>query len=277
MTKQINTQKSRHLSLGKDDYCPKCGTKMATIIEILGKKRKVPCLCECRKKEYERQLELDKQKERQLQLEKLRKYSLMDDAFFDCNFKNFKVDKYNKDIYKIGINYCKNWKDMKAQNVGMTFMGPPGIGKTFLTFCIANKLLEQFVPVIAISSINIINRIYESYGKFGEEGEVTIINQLKNADLLILDDLGAEHEGRKGKEKQIIYSIIDSRIRAKKPMIVTTNLNKQQLRNKLTGTDGIDRSYDRLLEVCPIIEIEGKSRRMESGDKKFDILTELLK
>lgn len=262
--------------MGKNDYCDECGTKKFTIVEIFGANRKVPCRCECAEEEYQKEKELDKQKEQQLKLEKLRNYSLMDKAFYDCNFTNFKIDKYNKDIYKLGLKYCEKWHQMKVENIGMTFMGPPGLGKSFLTFCMANKLLERFVPVIAISSINIINKIYESYGKFGEEGEVTIINQLKNADLLILDDLGAEHSGGKGKEKQIIYSIIDSRIRAKKPMIVTTNLNRKQLRIKLTGVDGIDRTYDRLLEACPIIEVEGPSRRMESGDKKFDILTSLL-
>lgn len=260
-----------------DDYCPKCHTKIFTIVNIPGLgKRKVPCICKCQQETNKKVAEEERKTEQRLQLEKLRKYSLMDNQFYNCNFDNYKVDNYNKDIYKIGLEYCKEWRRMKAENVGMTLMGPVGIGKSYLSFCIANRLLRKNVPVIAISSINIINRIYESYGKFGEEGEVAVINKLRNADLLVLDDLGAEHTSKNGKEKQIIYSIIDSRIRSKKPMIITTNLNRTQLRNKLIGADGIDRTYDRLLAVCPVIELEGKSRRMESGNKKFDILVSLL-
>lgn len=268
--------KSKHLSLEKHDYCPKCNTKMFTIVEILGRKKKVPCICKCQQEANRKALEEERKTEQRLQLEKLRKYSLMDKQFYNCIFENYEIDQYNKDIYKIGLEYCNEWRKMKSENIGMTLMGPVGIGKSYLSFCIANRLLRRNIPVIAISSINIINKIYESYGRFGEEGEVAVINKLRNADLLVLDDLGAEHTSKNGKEKQIIYSIIDSRIRAKKPMIITTNLDKKQLREKLIGTDGIDRTYDRLLAACPIIEIEGKSRRMSEGNEKFEILAGLL-
>lgn len=273
-----NTKKSNHLNLEDDDYCPKCHTKRFTIVNIPGLgKRKVPCICRCQQEANEKAAEKERKTEQRIQLEKLRNYSLMDKQFYICAFENFKIDQYNKDIYTIAINYCNEWTRMKKENVGMTLMGPVGIGKSYLSFCIANRLIRKNVPTIAISSINIINKIYESYGKFGQEGEVAIINKLRNADLLVLDDLGAEHSSKNGKEKQIIYSIIDSRIRTKKPMIITTNLNKEQLRDKLIGVDGVDRTFDRLLAACPVIEIEGKSRRMDEGNEKFEILVGLLK
>lgn len=151
-------------------------------------------------------------------------------------------------------------------------MANPGAGKSYMSFCIANELLSKGIPVIATSSINLINKIYESYRNYGDEGEVEIINQLKNASLLVLDDLGAEHDGRTGKEKQIIYSVIDLRIRANKPTIITTNLTPKQLEAKLTGTDGVTRTYDRIIEACPPIEVTGKSRRIEKHITKWILL-----
>ncbi len=244
------------------------------VVEFLGVKKRVPVACKCKSEEYEREKELERNKEKQRRLERLIAYSLMDASFKNCTFDNFLVGNNNQIIEKLALNYCKNWTKMKINNVGMLLMGKPGVGKTYLSFCIANELLSQYVPVIAISTIGLINKIFESYSKNGEEGEAHIINSLKNADLLVLDDLGAEHG--KDKTKQIIYSIIDSRIRAAKPMIITTNLNEQQLRKKLQLSDGIDRTYDRLTEVCPVIEVEGESRRIEAGNRKYKILETLL-
>ncbi len=260
--------------MGEDDYCSSCGKRTSMIVQFLGVKKRVPVACKCEIEKYEKQKELDRKNNQQQRLKRLIDYSLMDSNFRNYTFENFKIDKYNKQIYKMGINYCKNFKTMEKENVGMILMGPPGVGKSYLSFCIANELLDKCIPVIAISSIGIINKIFESYSKHGQEGEVHIINSLKNADLLVLDDLGAEYG--KEKTKQIIYSVIDSRIRNNKPMIITTNLDENMLRRKLASEDKIDRTYDRLTGVCPIVKIDGVSRRLEEGNRKYDILASLI-
>lgn len=257
--------------------CSVCEKKQEMIVNFLDTKKKVPVMCKCQEEEYELKKEEDLKKQKQLRLEKLRKYSLMDESFKSCTFDSFEVDDNNRKLFKIAKNYTKKWTEMKADGIGLMFYGPPGIGKSYMSFCIANDLIDRLVPVIAISTISLINRIYDSYGKWGDQGEIEIINSLNNADLLVLDDLGAEHSSRNGKEKQIIYSVIDGRSRNKKPTIVTTNLDLLQLKEKLTGTDGIARTYDRLVEVCQPIEVKGQSRRVISARKKQkDILNRLL-
>jgi len=62
----------------------------------------------------------------------------------------------------------------------------------------------------------------------------------------------------------------------KKPMIITTNLSLEGVKNKLTSKDGINKTYDRLMEMCTPIEIQERSRRAEAGKKKTLILKELL-
>ncbi|MCT4617855.1 MAG: ATP-binding protein [Marinisporobacter sp.] len=272
MNKMIHTQE---LELSSD-YCPKCKGKKSMIINILGKNRKVPVLCKCEKEEYERQKNLEENKEKLYKLQRLREHSLMDESFKSCTFENWKHDKENGKMYKIGVAYCNRWQEMKKKNMGFTFWGPPGTGKSYLSFCIANRLLKSYVPVIAISTIGIINRIYDSYKRYGESGEVAIIHSLKNANLLILDDLGAEYTSKLGKEKQIIYSILDARYRDKKPVIVTTNLNLKQLKEKLRGNDAVDRTYDRLLELAPPVEIKGTSKRIAVGKEKTQMIKNMI-
>lgn len=243
-------------------------------VEILGEKRIVGKRCKCEQEEYEKRQRLQESKEKQQRLDKLRAYSLMDKKFENCTFENFEINDKNKKMYKIGISYCKRWHEMKARNIGLLFYGGVGIGKTFLSFCVANKLLKNYITVIAISSIGVINRIYESYKKFGSEGEQQIINQLKNAELLIIDDLGAEY--KTDKSKQLIYSIVDSRYRDQKPLIITTNLSLGNLKKHLK-IDEIDRTYDRIIEMCIPVEFEGKSRRVDTNKEKTEILKSLLK
>lgn len=254
--------------------CPKCGGKKELIINIVGVEKKVPCLCHCESTEYQRLQEIEEKKQMMLRLEKLKSHSLMGEQFESCTFKNFEINNQSKGIYRLGKNYCDNWQDMKKNNMGLLLYGPPGTGKTYLAFCIANELLDNMIPVIAISSIGLLNRIKETYNTWGREGEVEIINNLKNASLLILDDLGAENNTVWAKEK--IYEIIDSRYRDKKPCIITTNLTREGLNKRLTGEDEISRTYDRIIEMCYPIEVRGRSRRVESAKEKEEIIKKLI-
>ena len=254
------------------DACPDCGGKRSMQVEAFGRTFTVPVMCPCMIEKRDQQEELDRKRDNQKRLESLRKHSLMDEAFFKTTFATAQIDKTQQNYYTIAKEYCDNWKEMKARNVGMTLIGSPGIGKTHIAFCIANELLNRCIPVIAISTINLINKVYESYGKFQEAGEVETIRTLQNADLLILDDLGAEHSGKTGKEKQIIYSVLDARLRNNKPLIITSNLTVDGLREKLRGSDGIERTFDRLIASSPIIEMNGTPRRVAIGDDKRKLL-----
>ena len=242
---------------------------------VLGKMVKLPIMCECEAEEYKLQRDLQDKKETILKLEKLRKHSLMDNRFKNCTFDNFIVEDSNKTYLNLAKKYVENFKEIKDSNMGLLFYGPPGTGKTYLAFCIANELMKGLTPVIAISSIGLLNQIKETYKKYGKEGEYEIINALKNASLVVLDDLGSESGTEWAREK--LYEIIDSRYRDNKPIIITTNLSQNELMNKLASGDGVNRTYDRIVEMCTQIEVKGKERRKIAGQIKQDRLRELLR
>jgi DNA replication protein DnaC len=237
----------------------------------------LPKNCKCGREEIERlneQDRLEKIKEDQRKLDKLKQFSMMDSQFYDCTFENYKVDEDNEKLYKLALKYCDHWEEMFKENIGIMFLGSQGIGKSFTSFAIANRLLSNMVPVIAISTIGLLERIKMTYKRYGDEGESEILYQLSNAKLLVLDDLGAENDTPWAKEK--LYEIIDTRDRQGKPLIVTTNLTKEQLQNKLIGSDGVNRTYDRLIKMCQPIEVKGTSKRIDEAKRKEEVLRKIL-
>lgn len=257
-----------------DSQCNKCGEPLYIEKEFLGKVRKLPVICKCKKEELEQDNERIRQQELSNRLKALKKNSLMDERFSLCTFDNWIIESENKKLYNLGRRYCEKWDKIKKENIGLIFHGAPGTGKTFLSFCIANYLIDRYVPTIAISSIGILSRIKETYSSYGKEGEAEIIRTIQNADLLVLDDLGAENNTEWSKEK--LYEIVDFRYRNEKPIVITTNLSMDALKNKLTGEDGVSRTYDRIIEMCQPVEIKGESKRIKKASEKTQLLKNIL-
>ena len=250
--------------------CSKCGDPIQKEVNILGKIRVVPVLCSCRKKELEDKQRAEEAAARQERLKQLFTSSLMDKKFMNETFENWDFSKGNKSMYNVGINYCDKFQEVKKEGLGFLLYGKPGNGKTYLSNCPGHRLLNNFIPVVCVGINQLLERIRQTYSRYGQEGEDTILRGLALADLLILDDLGAEQSTEWSKSK--IYSIIDSRYRNGLPIIVSTNKTIVQLKDLYH-----ERTVDRLLEICTPIENKGESIRKDNAKKNTDLLREILK
>ena len=92
-------------------------------------------------------------------------------------------------------------------------------------------------------------------------------------DLLILDDLGAERNSEFA--MQNVFDVINRRWESGKPMIITTNLTLEQMREAERVDMNKQRIYDRILDICKPVLVDGSSKRIESGHKKMEILREV--
>lgn len=153
---------------------------------------------------------------------------------------------------------------MRKNNIGILFYGDVGTGKSFLACCIGNALIKKGVPVLITNLSKLVeNRIQANKG-------LAAAIELREYDLLILDDLGIENA------TQTAYNIIDEWYRTGRPLIVTTNLKPQDLKN----AKEIERRriFDRVVEMCGSVPIyvKGEQRRYSISRQKRAIAEDLL-
>ena len=93
------------------------------------------------------------------------------------------------------------------------------------------------------------------------------------ATLLIIDDLGAERGTEYAVEN--VFNVIDRRYRSGKPLIITTNLHLSMLTNE----QSLDkkRIYDRILELCIPVCVNGASKRTATAKEKMKEMQEIAK
>jgi len=162
-------------------------------------------------------------------------------------------------------NYVSNWESCRTDNIGLLFWGPPGTGKTYGAACIANALMEfpgPFTPTVIMATFGTILR--QLLAQSPQEKD-TYIRKLLDCDLLILDDLGMERQTEYAREQ--VFNIVDGRCLARKPMVVTTNLTIQQLRNPKNLED--QRIFDRVLGACVPVCFQGQSQRSNLAAEKM--------
>lgn len=162
------------------------------------------------------------------------KASNLEQALADQSFENFDITLFSekseggllsprenmKRIYKLCFDYAENFEH---QERSLLFTGATGLGKTYLSTALAKALLEKGKSVIYISAPEFARRV-ESARFHDEEG---MLEDFFEADMLILDDLGAE--GRTAYTIATLTDLMDRRIRCRKPMLFSTNLNLEQL------------------------------------------------
>lgn len=162
------------------------------------------------------------------------------------NFATFDVSLYSTDINpdkfkanisprtnienikRIAENFISNFDDPEEKN--LLFIGNTGLGKTFLSNCIANELLKVDKTILYQSASSMLDSIIEY--KFGKENSSdNIYTNTLTVDLLIIDDLGTENiNALKFAE---LFNIINTRLLNQNnhitKTIISTNLNIDNL------------------------------------------------
>lgn len=129
-----------------------------------------------------------------------------------------------KNMEKI-LSICHDFTDkFDAAHESLLFTGPSGLGKTFLSACIANELIRQGRSVIYQSAgavFALLDRV--KFDKSAPPEDAYVANRLLDCDLLVLDDLGTEFITDFSASE--LFRLLNTRQLADKKMIISTNLS----------------------------------------------------
>ncbi|WP_042352286.1 ATP-binding protein [Bacillus massiliigorillae] len=188
-----------------------------------------------------------------------KKKSLMNKDLHEATLDKYYPQNESQDVALETVKTYINEFDCER---GLVLQGKPGLGKSHLASAIVKELIKKKYSGIFISLPRLMTELKATYNRKSALQEVEVLSALQNVNVLVLDDLGVEIDGKKDDAaawaKGKIYEVVDSRVG--KSTIYTTNFTAKQL-IELYG----ERDFSRMVQYCDSIKIEGKNYRF----KKF--------
>ena len=166
----------------------------------------------------------------------------------DQSFETFRLDYYDREIpegYKRSprenmqriLSVCRTYAELfgAEPHRNLFLFGPPGLGKTFLSACIARVVSEKGFSVVYDSAPSIFARFEtRRFAPYGEESRRADADARRylTCDLLILDDLGAEFVSPFF--QSVLYELINTRLTEGKRTVISSNLDRTELKKRYT-------------------------------------------
>ncbi|MFI3604988.1 ATP-binding protein [Vagococcus fluvialis] len=217
----------------------RCSTHDIELVSAFGRE---PICIECKRlglEEQESKLVSDILEEQN----KINTYDWLErhSIYLDQTLKNVSFDNYKTDDVETKSNKDKSLNIAREYYQGATyntiFTGKPGTGKSHLSMSmlkIVNENSKPYKKCLFVSIDEVMRKIKDGFNKRDSKyTEEYVTNLLTSADLLVIDDLGAE-TGAISSEKQatnfttrVLYSIMNGRMN--KPTIITTNLTSKEM------------------------------------------------
>ncbi len=196
---------------------------------------------------------------------------LSEDLLNEECFDNFSLEYYSDEIdpsteltylelaqnaLRGSHNFVENF-DKEFGNI--LFYGLPGVGKTFLSNCIAGQLIKNGHSVIYLSAYD----FFEAYRSktFNKDADsVTHLDDIEQCDLLIIDDLGTEFTN--SFTITALFQCINTRLLLKKSTIISTNLDPVALRDTYQ-----ERIMSRINSTYRYFKLSGEDIRQKRRNK----------
>lgn len=202
--------------------------------------------------------------EKQMQQQKLVQSLYMPREILDAKIENIASDAERSNAIREIINFIEQTKSA-LPNKGIYFYGPFGVGKTYFLGALANKLKEFNISSTLIYMPEFVREIKSS---LKDDSINEKIDFFKNADVLMIDDIGAEMQSAWFRD-EILGSILQYRMMERLPVFFTSNYSLKQLEGQLASTRaGVEtvkagRIIERIKQVSKEVEIVGENRREE--------------
>lgn len=188
------------------------------------------------------------------------------------NFHTFNMDYYSEEKDPLlGISPKKNMESILAQchsfisnfadsHENILFCGNTGVGKTFLTNCIAKELLDAAYTVIYLTAFQLVDILENN--TFGTNAEddtsENMFDYILDCDLLIIDDLGTELNNSFVTSQ--LFLCINERLLRKKSTIISTNMSVEKLQKEYS-----ERIFSRIVSYYHVLPVIGEDIRVKKA------------
>lgn len=191
------------------------------------------------------------------------------------NFNTFKLDYYSKDkitgyqcspydnivnILNSAKGFVENFSSKSSHRGNILIYGEVGLGKTFLTNCIAKGILDKGHQVFYLTANELFQNILSPYLMNQEKDLADLYKYVYNCELLIIDDLGTELINSFTISN--LFEVINQRNVQGKSTIISTNLGLKELKTKYS-----ERIMSRLMDGYTVYNIYGDNIRYQ---KRFN-------
>ncbi len=226
--------------LDERPLCPKCGGSGYIGTTMCS------CLADLCRREQEKELSLLASPEQRFEAFRLDYYPDQIDRKYGAS---------PRFIMERTFGVCKRFADSFSSGSGnLLFVGGTGLGKTFLSACIARTVAEKGVSVAYESAQHLFAKMEKD--RFNpDESSHGAVAKFMNSDLLIIDDLGTELPG--SFVTAALYSVVNDRLLAQKPMVISTNLTVEEIGQRYSPqiASRLEGSFQRLTFVGQDIRV----------------------
>lgn len=143
-----------------------------------------------------------------------------------------------------------------AKGENLVFIGPTGAGKTGLVIGLLLKAVQNGHRALFIRAQDLFDEMYAS---LADRSSRKLLNRLARVDALAVDEMG--YLNLKPEQTNIFFRLMEERYAAKRPTLITTNLDYAEWANFLGNKPLVEALLSRLRQRCHTIRIEGPSLR----------------
>lgn len=192
----------------------------------------------------------------------------------EASFDNFSLDFYSASHYDKTtgrsarammadtLQICRRYIDTFGKEFhNLFFYGSVGVGKTFLSTCIAREIMEREFSVVYFSAPQLFSTLAQNKFDKNDTDAKNMSEYIFSSDLLIIDDLGSEYTNAFIAAQ--FFTCINERLIHRKSTIISTNLSLESLADLYT-----ERSFSRITSSYTLLKMIGDDIRIKKKLKR---------